>query len=531
MADYFVDSTTGSDGDNGTTMDLAWATTEHALTLGSLVAGDTVWVRRLHNELPTVLVDFAYAGTAENPIRVVGWPRNSDASITSATWTQGSTTVDLIVGLSMTRESHLGRYVTAPDGSTYMITYITDTDTVVIDRKYAGTTVSGVSGACTIHADEDYDLAQTINDGAWTIKKADYNADSDDLPQIDFNDDSTPTWYIYTDSHNYIIRNIDFVDPAYANGAIYARSVNVLEIMGCIFRGTPAGSGGDTSISVNDTDLFLTRCVVDSNDSQNGISGLGGTIVMRDFAQYGANSAGVYTSDDHIWCLLENVNIGVEVANGVYDLRVQNSNQISGRDVWLGGQGTYDVFVQGTPQWHTKVSFENYGKVLGAHKKWTSQGTITKVDVVGGAGDPEKRSGGADSVIELLYDLSDTAHNLLRPVRQFTPEVFVHEFEVNTTSKNYRYYVQAEGIVTADQLWIEVEYVSAYGGITKYVISKVDSDEAITARSGADDWSQYIEVTGIQPAAYGFSKVRIKCFCSYYHAVNKIYIDPNPEIT
>ena len=529
MANYFVDSTTGSDSDDGSTMDLAWATTEHALTLGGLSAGDTVWVRRLHNELPTVLVDFAYAGTAENPIRIVGWPRNSDASITSATWTNGSTIVDLIVGLSMTRESHLGRYITAPDGETYMITYITDTNTVIIDREYVGATVSGANGACTIQADEDYNLAQAIDDSGWTITKASYNADSDDLPQIDFNDGSVATWYIYTDSHNYVIRNIDFVDPGYVNGGVYARSVNVLEIMGCIFRGTPAGSGGDSCMSSNDTDIFITRCVFDANGSQNGIAGQGGTIVMKDCAQYGANSAGLYTNDDHIWVYLENVNIGVEVANGVYDLRIQNSNNISGRDVKLGGGGTYDVFVQGVPQWHTSVAFENYNKILGAHKEWTSQGTVTKVDVVEGSGDPYKRTSGSDSLIEILYDQSNLSNNLKSPIRQFTPYLFTHEFEVDDTPKSYRYYVQAEGAVAADELWIEVEYVSSYDDTSEYTITKAISTNSISARSGAGDWSQFLEVNNITPAVA--SKVRIKCYCRYYHATNKIYIDPQVRVS
>ena len=70
MPNYFVDSTTGNDGDSGLTMDAAWATIEHAVEAGGLVAGDKVWVRRIHVEYagnPTSDITPTYSGTPKDP--------------------------------------------------------------------------------------------------------------------------------------------------------------------------------------------------------------------------------------------------------------------------------------------------------------------------------------------------------------------------------------------------------------------------------------------------------------------------------
>ena len=126
MANYFVDSTTGDDGDNGTTMDLAWATVKHALEAGGLSAGDIVWVRRIHSETPTSDIAAAYDGTAASPIQVIGWPRPAipNTTITEGDWTNGNPLIDDVVGITPDREKHIGRYVTAPDGKKYLITAV-----------------------------------------------------------------------------------------------------------------------------------------------------------------------------------------------------------------------------------------------------------------------------------------------------------------------------------------------------------------------------------------------------------------------
>ena len=194
MANYFVSWDDGDDTDDGTTMDDgpgsgtgAWKTVEHALEAGGLSAGDIVWVRRTSHELPTSDIAPIYDGTAVAPMQVIGWPRAAH-SIASADFVNGSTSVN-VDDNDMVREQHLGRWLTGPDGKDYLITRVADSATLIIDREYVGSTAS--NEAVTIKADEDWvadmGTAYGFDDSGWTIKETTWDADADDLPQIDVN--------------------------------------------------------------------------------------------------------------------------------------------------------------------------------------------------------------------------------------------------------------------------------------------------------------------------------------------------------
>ena len=109
--------------------------------------------------------------------------------------------------------------------------------------------------------------------------------------------------------------------------------------------------------------------------------------------------------------------------------------------------------------------------------------------------------------------------------------IFEHEFEMDTTLRNYRYYTQckAMSITLASELFLECEYVDQYVNTTTYHTIKIKSDEIVSQRTGVGDWTQYIEVIGIQPAIA--SKVRIKCYLSKYDADGRIFIDPKVELS
>jgi hypothetical protein len=526
MANYFVDSTTGDDADDGTTMDLAFATLKYAVANAGLVAGDYLWVRRVHSETVTSITNIAGSGSGVSPLTISGWPRAADSSITSATWTNGSTTVDLIVGLSMDREKHLGRYITAPDGVTYMITKITDSNTIIIDREYAGATVTTTAGACTIQADEDWvdDMGTEygFDDSGWTIKESDWDADADDLPLIDYN--AGNNYFYINQDHNTIWANMDHTNFS-ATGFVRL-STCVAHVRGCLSSHT----NNTSSIYMENGTYFLERCVLvgaaAGGTSQRGAYLASAWIYGKNLAIYGHGDTGLH------WVgsgggYLENVNIGVEEALGDDDLYFGAHVTLYGRDVKLGAGSAEILFFD--KHFGGRAEFENFNKILGAHKSLVPPGSLTKVDVVSGSGDPYKRPGGSDSVIEVLFNGTGIGIKNKYKAPPNNQLVFVHEFEVTTDTKNYRYYVQAEGIVAADELWIEAEYVSAKDDTSEYTYTKVESDEAFTARADAEDWAEYMEVTGIAPVATG--KVRIKCYCRYYNATNKIYIDPKVVIT
>ena len=520
MANYFVDSTTGDNGDDGTTMDLAWATIQYAMESGGLTAGDVVWVRRGHSETPGDTIDSNYDGTVDAPIKVIGWPRTTTSI--QATWNNGSTTVDNVTGATLSTLAHVGRYLSGPDGFQYLITKIVDTDTLIIDREYSGST--SPSGSGTIHADEDYATAQAIDDSGWTITKTDWNTDADTLAVIDFND--TTFQWDFNSAAYHCIYNLGFLNSKNGNGMLFPRNTcRIIFIRGCYFDLTGV-TGNSTGLQVTVVSLVLERSIfVGTNDGGYSCSLLyanRGFCWIKDCAFYGSDYYNVLIS--YSFAYLENVNIGVEAAGDTYDMLVQYHSEIKGRDVKIGSSG---ISVFWPAHLYPMIKIENYGKILGAHFSQSPHGTVIKLDVVAGSGDPQKRSTGSDSVIEVAYNQND-ANSLYGQGDREKVDIFTHDFDASTDSRRYRYYVQAEGAVSASQLWIEVEYVAKYDDDSEYVIKKEVSTQSISVRADESDWSQYIQVDDITPAVA--SRVRIKCYCSYYDATNKIYVDPKPEI-
>lgn len=514
MTNYFVDSTTGDNGNDGLTTDTAWYSVPYASQAGGLVFGDIVWIRRTHHEIIPQTYTVTNDGFADNPISYIGWPRNS-SSITSATWTQGSSAVDNIVGTTMVSGAHLGRYITAPNGEDYLITRVFDSDTISIERNYNGATVTGVNGACTIKADEDYDLAQAIDDSTFTIKLSAWSAEPDNLPIIDFNNQAY-YWQFSTDMCH-LIRNIHFMKGNNGSGMIWNNICKTFEIVGCIFE-----NYNNVLFYVSNGYAYIERTI-----------GIGQRALLYHITSNIKNcsfydSAGyslVLTSGDF---LLENVNLGIEIPNNSGGLYINYHTRLRGRDVSIQNSGDEVYWYYASPYGH--ISIENFNKEFGVHKTLTAQGTLTKTPVVAGSGDPEKRTNGSNNIIEVLYNRSSTTHDLKNPYDKITPTIFEQEFEIDTNIRNYRFYVQTDTeIIPSGNLWIEAEYVDSYTDDTLYSYSKVRSDESISVRTGADDWSQYLEVTNIASAVN--SKVRIKCFCSYYHATAKIWIDPKVEIS
>jgi hypothetical protein len=530
MANFFVDSVNGNDTDDGTTMDAgggggtgAWATLTKGLT-SMVAAGDILWVRRTFTEAPAAHMQITGTGTASAPYRVIGWPRASDSTADGATWTSGSTTVDLVTTLSMDTQKHCARYVTAPDGDTYMITKVVDANTFLLNREYAGGTVTTTDGAFVIQEDEDYDLAQAIP-AAEATERAAWDADPDDLPTWD---GTGLAFYIYHNSDAFwTYDNIHFLTgTAQAMRVRFGRDI---WFRGCIFEAT----ANIVPVTIEASWVLFHRCIIfgtGAGNVQNGLAISYGYTILRDVSIYGTGDHGLSVYESTVE--FDGCNIGVETVTAVdADIQISQGANFYGRDLWLGAN--VGELERGTASQHhtgTFIKSENHNRVLGAHKTFNAQGEILKTAVVAGSGDPYKRTGGSDSVLEIIYDLSTDAQNVVSPIENLATPILVHEFEATTDRRKYRYYVQAEGAVAASELWMEVEYVSSYGdATTEYTITKVTSDEAIAARDDASDWSQYIEVDNVIPALA--SKVRIKIYCSYYHATNKIYIDPLPEVT
>ncbi len=600
MAVYFVSSADGNDGDNGTTMDLAWATVEHALEAGGLNAGDYVFVRRTHDEDPAGDINPVYDGTPSNPIYTMGWPRPAipNTTITEGDFTNGSTIVDNVVGITPSRTPHTARYITGPDGEQYMLTavlweagvdgmaggaeytvgtratntmqtkygkiyaFTDDLDTTgtiqyvkdsisgwvendnitdagggdaeidaggevavgfIIDRQYVGATVTGVDGKFQIEADEfwydDMGMQYGFDDSGWAIKEIHWDADAHDLARIDFND-AANNLNIAADRWQYLA-NLEFRESTAWMVVVDASAS--CTIAGCLFY---QDNNSNSLALQNGPMVMVKRCIFEgsgSGASQRGVYlASGAAAYLQDVAIYNMGDCALYALSVGVGAFLENVNLGIEMANGDDDIELQSNNRIWGRDVALGAtNGDINRLLASR---FASVSIENYNKFLEAHKRWVSQGEISRVTAGSGGDIANQRSGGSANLIEILYDVAGIGQGVVLGIDDWISEVFVHEFEATTDTKSYRYYVQSMAIVTAAQLFIEAEFVAGYDDASEYVFATQRSDEAFTVRADADDWGEYMEVTNITPAVA--SKVRIKCYCSYQHASDKIYIDP-----
>lgn len=521
MPNYFVDAANGNNGNSGLTMDLAWATLEYAIESGGLAAGDYVWWRRGANEIPVSDVALAYSGTPASPIRIIGCPRASHA-ITSSDWTNGSASIN-IDDNDMVRERHQGRYITAPDGNVYLITRIADTATIIIDREYAGGTVT--NEAATIHADDDYnsDVWNAIDDSTWTIKKATWQADADNLPQLDFNDGNYQL-YLYNYSHNFF-KNIEFKDSADIAGIIYFR-LCINNISGCLIKQSANNTALVTGYSFFS---FWDRVIVEGSGSGTGQRGLNlpsngdQKIIIKNSAIYNCGDYGLNGTGN---VELDNVNIGVEQANGDYDISAEKDLNLTGKDVKLGGTNG-DVNISAQTGYNVpggKVFIENFGKVLGEHRTYFLGGYFEKALVASGT--PNKKL--SDHVIKITPNVVNC---------EFIPElaqiILKRVFYCDTTSRSFKFWIYNDSGITLnpnnakENIWMSVKYVSAYDDTSEYVISeKLSTQEDIEDAASDTDWD-YLEVAGVQPAIA--SNVEVTIYFSKYLAATNVYIDPQED--
>jgi hypothetical protein len=483
----------------------------------SFANGDMIWIRRTSSfSGASENIDPSDTAAVSDWIQFVAWPR-AELSF-NATFTNGSTTVSIDSGLTADFEQHVGRKIkNNADGVWYIITNV-DTGNFIIDREFASSTAS--DGACTIEADEHYAQAQAIDDSTWTIKKTDYTGDADDLPLIDFEDTA---YYLYLTT-NYMFRFVGLrFDGGTTYGALYMRNNSNLSFKYCHFL----QDQNMCMMRFNSTELraFFDQCIFKGSGagaSQHGILADGGGVLIfiKDSAIYGLGDYGlnVPNATTH----LDNVNIGVEIANGDDDF-VMGSFDHHWKDVKLGG--TNGTVVNGI-YYRSVIWSENHNKVLGSNYQFHNNGYNYTVPAVVGSGDPEARSADSLTLLALEEQEGSGSSGMLFKEMMHQPFGDGLMFWADTSSKSYRIYCQASGMSVADagQFFMEVEYLAANDDTTEFQYVVARSDETISEKSGADDWTQYLEVTGIQPAVAGW--VKIKLYVGFYDADGTMYVDP-----
>jgi hypothetical protein len=493
MANIFVDDTATGTPD-GTSMTDAY-TDLAAVLISALSAGDTVWVRRTTLQDISADVDLTADGTSVLPIKVIGWPRA--AKSTSGVFTQGSKIVTGIVSNDMLAFAHNGRSITGPDGNPYWIETIDSTSQVTLNCEYIGDTVTG---SFTIKADEYYDEAQALGD----VLISTWNADPDVVPGLnyiaaaDFNGAGDYYWtfaniqfignaksFFNMQSLGWRVINCYIIQP---NAYYIFSAISFSVLINCIISGADV-----TSNYIYTYEATFLRC---SFINTGPFIHSGSTVILDDCNRSGSINAFYQNSQD---CEVILKNCSLPLSQLWYSV-VATPTQVNG--AWI----------------------EDAERVKGVNTKYINgAGWVSSND--GSGADVNLRSGGSDKVIDILFDINASrigrkTEDGIKSNPQSTAMVFEHRiWQTSFTAKTYRYYVQSvTDALTSSELWLEAE--DAYGNVTK-------SDEAIAARSGAGDWTNYIEAAVTQPVA---GWITLRCFCTKYSATLHKYIDPQVEV-
>ena len=531
MADYWVDSAK-STGNNGSSPDLAFKYLRTTLSdsINTLQPGDRVWVRRTLNENQTTNGTIVLGkGRLNAPIQIIGWPRASRSG--TANFTNGSTTVD---GLSftVTRGTTLARWLTCPEGNRYMIAHIAGSTSITLDRPYAGESATGAS--FTIAADDEYADRPSIGE-VW-------DADTLELPQIRGGGVGYPSIIMGSERGFWWFKNFNYYKDT--NGGMVTHESSqetshngAISYRGCIFTWPSSFTGSGAGLYVNGAVdmIHLERCAM------GGIAGSANSCVginmqkskqrlsLRDVVINSTNIG--IMSVEPVPLSLENVNIGVEVANAYANLRLYgHGHLVVGKNVWLGHSTEAYKFRQESgvnPQLlaiapFVHVNIEGWEKKLDQIYRDTGQ-LITSKTVATESTDPLKRSGGSDVV--LIADLGTGGqywgpHPEQLPISVCDQRIWAEA----STAKTYRVHLQSTAAIASSKVWLEAEYIEKKSSSAAWAERRILATAAVAQRSGSNDWSQYVEVTGVAP--HVDSPVRLKLFVSHYAAGQSLYIDP-----
>jgi hypothetical protein len=411
------------------------------------------------------------------------------------------------------------------------VTYIADVngtpdadDGLCIDYNYAGS--NDTTANLTIDEDPDYDHFMAYNDSGDTIKKADWQAETKNLPKLDFNG-TAYQWIISGDQFHELV-GIEFTGSTDSYGALHLATGARIEL--CHFINNQNAMGFRVNHQMGKI-TQIKNCLCFGNDtgaSQRGATFEKGGVEVDGLFIYNSGSYGLYINEAGL-VRLENINLGIELGNGDDNLYVANS-QIIGNNVSISTDDSSDITMATDNTRQNYLAISNYQKTLkNIYRRW--YGYIVSSNDGSGA-DVNLRSGGAAYVLDWQPGGSSDQPNRDRAYLIFEDHFYI---QTASTSKNYRYYVQNDGAINSTvnaDIWLEAECISTYNSATVYKKEKIlstDSANPMPAKADADDWGQYVTVAVTTPAIDCI--VRIRCYCTYYHATNNIFVDPKVSIT
>ena len=203
--------------------------------------------------------------------------------------------------------------------------------------------------------------------------------------------------------------------------------------------------------------------------------------------------------------------------NNTYDLSFLNCN----RQILINTKTPSSISVEnrGGLNYSGRYDFESYQQIVDNHYCLNCFGDLIKTAANGSADNPTQRNGGSADVIEAV------PQSLCAPYSEFEL-LNIRLWAEAGVSKTYRFYVQTDfATLPTAELKLYGEYLDEGTGGH---LASVESDEDITARANAADWSQYVEVT-INPAQTGYIGLYLRLMG--YESGKKVWIDPKVVIT
>jgi hypothetical protein len=527
-ASIYVDSTVVGGLGDGSSQANAYSSIEAAVE-AARNSFDHIWVRRVSKETPGSDIAPLSTGTAERPIRVSLWPRAA-TTINNTDWQAGVTGFQANSGST---NSWICREVVDPSGMTYFITGMHPSGiTMFIDRPWAGTS-NYMNTACTLVKDDLYDQKPADVVG--------WDNDWAGLPLIDFNGgafrinlaDAKRFWEFY----GIAVKN--------ANGT--GGCFNLASGQGSLLSGVSIIQPQNKPAVASSSGTLIKNSVfqgdASNSSSQFGISA-SGLIKLKNVAltkfYYGISTTAPIDA--------VGLNIGVEAPlySGGADFRVGSSVPHKLSNVWFSGSGSGGYVSYGTyPSVLGRLAIENWYKVVGRHRIFTPQGVLERTAISLDSQVPAQRTHGntgAEYLIEGTYNLTSSSAYLTKATQDYSVVAFTHEYDADTTSKTYRYYIadNYDGSTAGGagythtsgttKFWLEAEYIKAYSSVSNYVTATASG---VTTFSGTTNWQNqpnYVEIT-IQPATA--SKVRILGKVSAYTdktVARRWWIDPRPYV-
>lgn len=522
---FFIDQVNGDDANDGTKMSTAKKTMQAAWAARGDTGESITFIRRDTTDSITAHNNPTRMGLPSAWHTFSAWCRPEITGIT-ADFTNNSIAVTNVSGVTLSALAHEARRVLAPDGKTYVIGRVIDGTSFNLHTAYKGTTSTG--GTCSIREDYDYDFANNLTAFEGADQKAAWDSDSLNVPTIT----TAGVYYLYYNTPNNNIKHIRFLN---GNGSLAGMYPTVpINLFGTIIS-QETNSKAPIALLYP---MLLQDCIIRASQS-NVVLYMYSTIEIKLFrvAAYSLQGTQAYLiylngsiSQYKNMVPFEDCGLGVDGTEVTNLLQMANTAHNLFNVMWSFINCSYRY--TNNPVAHNeavygnstnRLVFQNHNGVEGWVYVYQPKFGVFQTNT----GDANiTLPSGRDWVLEVLPNLQSGVSYPTRDRFYYDPGIettignplFEWRTSLKNQAKTLKVYVSAEEGICRCDLWLEATYYKN----GEYRV--IQSQQAITARSGVSDWSQYLSVTVDSDES---TPVQVRLFCSHYSSEDKkFYVDP-----